>query len=320
VPQQPRVLFAAAAATALGALAAWAGWIEPRRTVVRRRTLRLPRWPRELDGLRVALVGDLHAGAPHVDARRVGRVAGAIARGRPDLVLLAGDFVDDEVTGATRVAPEAVAAELARLRPPLGTFAVLGNHDRAFGAQRVQDALRECGITVLRDDARRVAYRGAPLWVAGVDGLHDEPRDARPALTGIGDGDPVLLLVHEPDVFATVPDRVALTCAGHTHGGQVALPRLRARWTPSRFGERYARGLVVERGRHLLVTSGVGTSRLPLRLGAPPEVVLLRLRPAGRQRRRGRSQPVSRSSSETTGGALDGARPNGATTAATRRS
>ena len=71
---------------------------------------------------------------------------------------------------------------------------------------------------------------------------------------------------------------MALTLSGHTHGGQVDVPVLKRVWTPSRFGERYAGGHVVERGRHLVVSRGVGTSRLPVRLGVPPEVWLLTLR------------------------------------------
>ena len=91
----------------------------------------------------------------------------------------------------------------------------------------------------------------------------------------------VLMFSHQPDLFPRVPERVALTLSGHTHGGQVAVPQARARWTPSRFGERYTGGHVVEGGRHLYISKGIGTSRLPIRLGAPPEVVLLELRPAG---------------------------------------
>jgi hypothetical protein len=98
------------------------------------------------------------------------------------------------------------------------------------------------------------------------------------ALASVPPGEPVVLLSHDPDVFPHVPDRVALTLAGHTHGGQVAIPLLRRPAIPSAYGERYARGHVVEDGRHLYVSSGLGTSGLPLRLLAPPEIVVLELR------------------------------------------
>ena len=87
----------------------------------------------------------------------------------------------------------------------------------------------------------------------------------------------MLLLSHDPDVFPSVPERVALTLSGHTHAGQVAIPRLRRGAIPSRYGERYARGHVIEDGRHLFVTAGVGTTGWPIRLLAPAEVMLLEL-------------------------------------------
>ena len=90
----------------------------------------------------------------------------------------------------------------------------------------------------------------------------------------------MILLAHDPDVFPFVPARVALTVSGHTHGGQVAIPVLRRPAIPSYYGERYARGHVVEDGRHLYISSGLGTSGLPVRFLAPPEVVVLELRPA----------------------------------------
>jgi predicted MPP superfamily phosphohydrolase len=88
----------------------------------------------------------------------------------------------------------------------------------------------------------------------------------------------VLLLSHDPDAFPMVPRRVALTLSGHTHGGQVGIPLVRRPFVPSHYGERYVRGHVAEDGRHLYVTSGVGTSGIPVRLFMPPEIVILSLR------------------------------------------
>jgi len=258
----------------LAGLLVWAAWVEPRRLVVRRRTLRLPRWPAELDGLRVALVSDLHAGAPQVGPRAVARVVRAVRRRRVDLVLLLGDFVDPDGTLARPVAPEDVAAALA----PLRGVAVLGNHDWATDGARVAHALRAAGTTVLEDDAVAVELRGTRLWLAGLADATERSPDVGEALRDVPDGEALLVLSHDPDLFPRVPARAALTVSGHTHGGQVNLPGLKARMIPSRFGDRYARGHVVEGGRHLYVTSGVGTSTHPVRFGRPPEVVVLTLR------------------------------------------
>src|SRR5215213_6173395 len=130
MPPRRRAALAAAGAGALAAAVAWrALWYEPRTDRVRQRELELPRWPAELDGLRVALISDLHAGAPHVDEERLERLVAAVNADGPDLVLLLGDFVDPNVRGATPVAPEAVAGRLGALRARHGVFAVLGNHD-----------------------------------------------------------------------------------------------------------------------------------------------------------------------------------------------
>lgn len=272
----------AGAAAAIGAAAAgvlaWALAVEPRRIVVRRSTLRLPHWPRELAGLRVAVVSDLHAGGPHVKADAVARVVEKVNAQRPDLVLLLGDYVDDGVALGGRVEPETVARLLGGLRARLGAFAVLGNHDWMEGGRRVAQALRRAGVAVLEDDAAPV---DGPLWVVGLDAPGDRPLDVPGAFAGAPESAVVIVLSHSPDAFPRVPDRAALTVAGHTHGGQVNLPLLRRHRVPSRYGDRYAAGHVVEAGRHLFVTAGIGTSTLPVRLRRPPEVAVLTLEPLG---------------------------------------
>ena len=96
-------------------------------------------------------------------------------------------------------------------------------------------------------------------------------------LARITTDDPVILLAHEPDIFTKVPERVALTLAGHTHGGQIVLPFIPPVWTPSEYGARFAYGHVVEQGRHMIVSGGLGCSAVPLRLGVPPEIVRVTL-------------------------------------------
>ena len=258
---------------------AYAGIVEPRRLVVRRTTLRLPGWPPRLSGLRVAVVADLHAGAPHIDAHRVGRIVARINACGPDLVALLGDYVDPKVKLGTTVAPEAVAARLGALRAPLGVFAVLGNHDWETDGERVRAALRSAGVTVLENDA--VTAAGRDLWIAGVADERTRNPQPQAAIAAVPDGAALLVLSHPPDVFPRVPDRAALVLAGHTHGGQANIPLVR-RWViPSRFGDRYARGHVKEDGRHLYVSVGVGTSGWPVRLLAPPEMPVLTLVGAG---------------------------------------
>ena len=266
----------AALAAAAAALGGWALLVEPRRLVVRRRTLRLERWPQRLDGYTVVLVSDLHTGAPHVKPKTVAKIVRRANRQRADVALLLGDYVDPDVPGGERVGPEAVARELARLQAP--AYAVLGNHDWVHAGHAMWAALERAGIEVLENEA--VAVPGGPTLAAVADATTREPQIGE-ALRDAAD--PVLLLSHDPDVFPQVPARVALTVCGHTHGGQVDVPLLRRLAIPSRHGDRYAKGHVVEGGRHLYVTSGIGTSRWPIRLRRPPELVVLRLRPTSVQ-------------------------------------
>jgi predicted MPP superfamily phosphohydrolase len=133
---------------------------------------------------------------------------------------------------------------------------------------------------VLENDAIALPAPGGRLHVAGIADVRFRRPDMAAALAGVPDGEPALVLAHDPDVFPFVPSRVALTVSGHTHAGQVAIPYLRVPFLPSRHGERFARGHIVEHGRHLYVGAGLGTSGLPVRLLAPPELVLLELRAA----------------------------------------
>jgi predicted MPP superfamily phosphohydrolase len=219
----------------------------------------------------------LHTGTPHVSPAKVARVVARVNRERPDLVALLGDYVDSRGLGAREVEPQRLAAVLGELSAPLGVVGVLGNGDWAEGGRAIAAALRDTGITVLENDACPV---GRGLWVAGVADAAERTARVTEALTRVPHDGPVILLSHNPDVFPRVPGRVALTLAGHTHGSQVDLPLVRARMTPSRFGARYARGLYREDGRLLFVSRGVGTSHLPVRLLASPEVALLELRSA----------------------------------------
>ena len=275
------VAVAAPLVAAGAALVAWSTWIEPRRLVVRHPTLELPGWPASLDGLRVALVSDLHAGAPHVDEARVEHIAEVVAGEDADLVCLLGDFIDWKVSFARPVTPEAVAAPLGAVRAPLGVLAVLGNHDWRTDGPRVAAALRDAGATVLENQSVLLGDGARRLWVAGVEDPSTRTPDVAAAVGAVPDGEPLIVLSHDPDLFPAIPASAALTLSGHTHGGQVNVPALHRHIIPSIFGDRYARGHIVEHGRHLFVTSGVGTSSHPVRLGRPPEIVVLTLRSNG---------------------------------------
>jgi predicted MPP superfamily phosphohydrolase len=270
-----------AGAAAAGAAAVWTTIIEPRRLRVREVAVQLPRWPEALANLRIALIADLHAGAPHVDEKRVAQVVATVNGARPDLVALLGDYIDPEVALGERVEPEAVAERLGELESPLGSFAVLGNHDWQNDGERIRRALREQLIDVLENDAASVDYAGQVLWLVGLADASERVPDLTAPFGMVPDSAPLVVLSHNPDVFPKLPDRPLLTVAGHTHGAQVNLPIVRDRVIPSRYGDRYAGGLARDGERVMYVSRGIGTSTYPIRFRAAPEVVLLTMRMAG---------------------------------------
>jgi predicted MPP superfamily phosphohydrolase len=271
-----RRIAAAAAAFAAG-LAVWAVLVEPARLVVHSIDVAAPGWPAELAGWRVVALSDIHAGAPHMGLDQVRRAVGLANAQAPDLVVLLGDYVIHGIAGGRFVPPEDLARELAALRARHGVVSVLGNHDAWFDAPRVRRAFEAAGLRPLENASVPIDVRGHTVWVAGLADLWTGRPDVQAALADVPAGAPVIVLTHNPDVFPTIPSRVSLTLAGHTHGGQVAIPLLGRPIVPSRYGQRYAFGLVREDDRLLYVTPGLGTSIIPVRLGVPPEISVLRI-------------------------------------------
>ena len=271
-----RLLLSAVIVT--GALALWALWLEPASLRVVSYRLSLPRWPAACSGLTVAVISDLHVGSPFNGVAKLERVVAETQNARPDLVLLAGDFVIQGVRGGQFVAPEVTSAKLGKLAAPYGVFAVLGNHDWWLDGPRVRQAFETSRIPVLENRAVELRRGDCTFWLAGIGDFWEGKPDVEGTLASVPRDAPVLVLTHNPDVFPGIPDRVALTVAGHTHGGQVRVPFIGRPVVPSAYGERFAIGPVVDGGRHLFVTPGVGTSILPVRFLVPPEISLLELR------------------------------------------
>ena len=259
-------------------LGLWAVWIEPATLRVHHERFELPfTAPKPL---RILAMADLHVGSPFNGLARLRRLVDRANDTAPDIVCILGDLVIHEVPGGTFVPPEDIAAELRRLRAGSGVFAVLGNHDNWFNHDRTVAALRANGITVLEDTATKVSTSAGPFWIGGITDLWTGRADIDRVMRDVTDSStPLILMTHNPDLFPRVPPRALLTLAGHTHGGQVNLPFVGRLMVPSQFGQRYAGGHIVEQGRHLFVTTGVGTSILPVRFGVPASIVAIELVP-----------------------------------------
>jgi uncharacterized protein len=269
----------AALAGASAALAAWslfeAQWVQEGELEIG-----VPGLPPELDGLTILHLSDFHAGTPSLNTRTMRKGVGFGARVQPDLVALTGDILSGPR------AREAVVRALERLRPPLGIFAVLGNHDVGdthdpFSRGIVIDDWGAAPVTVLRDSSAVVEWRGREIELGGVaprlfaDGVNlpAERLFTRPGAVRV-------LLSHFPDVPAEMPPGTcSLALCGHLHGGQICLPRRNGRVRLSHRSYRYNEGVYEEPDVTVVVSRGLGTTLVPFRLFARPEVSLLRLRP-----------------------------------------
>ena len=256
------------------ALAAWMYCTAIADPVVRRTQVRLPGLTRPV---RALLMSDSHVGGPDMPPARLSRIVAQINALRPDVVLIAGDLVTDKRLATRHYSMAEAIGPLAGLRPRIGTFAVLGNHDHWRDAAAARQALRRAGIRLLENDAAAAG----PLAIGGLDDpftdRHDVARTVARlrALPGAR-----ILLSHSPDPFPDLPHDIGLMAAGHTHCGQVRLPFVGALSTMSDHGQRYACGRIDENGRTLIVTAGLGTSGITFRLGAVPDLWMIELRPA----------------------------------------
>lgn len=283
---------------AAAALGTYAVGIEPMLlTRVKRYALTPPDWPDGLK-LRIVALADIHACRPWMTPERIASLVEEANALQPDVIVLLGDYVAGTRMVSNWVDAAEWAPALSGLKAPLGVFSVLGNHDwwedltaqkAGQGPTIARRALEAAGIPVMENDAVRLQKDGKGFWIAGLAdqlalrpgkawgrknfaGLDDLPG----TLAKISDDAPVILLAHEPDIFPDVPKRVALTLSGHTHGGQVRLFGY-SPVVPSRYGNRYAYGHVVEDERNLIVSGGLGFSIAPIRFGVRPEILSIDL-------------------------------------------
>ncbi len=267
-------------------LSGYAVAVEPRfRLVVTPYRLQPSDWPAGGKPLRIAAIADIHACDPWMPVSRIERIVSRANALEPDIIVLLGDYM----TGAfpsNPVAPAEWGRALGRLDAPLGVHAVLGNHDWWHDPDAAREVFADNDIPLMENDAVFIRRDDGPsFWLAGLGdqwarplgrGRFDGADDLPGTLARIPeDGNPVVLLAHEPDIFADVPARVSLTLSGHTHGGQVAVPYFGRPIVPSAYGGRLAYGHIVQDDRHLVVSGGLGCSALPVRFRVPPEIVLI---------------------------------------------
>jgi uncharacterized protein len=270
----------AATGALAGALAGYAFFIEPRWLQLRRERVHIRSLPPDLEGLRIGHISDLHikggARAGVLGGRSMRLVRRAVAiltRVRPDLVAVTGDLAEDDA------GLHAVLQALDPLWAPLGVYVVPGNHDHRAGIDRWRGAV--AASETLRDLTNRfelIKRKSATLCIAGVDDLSEG--SPLLVLPPPAERDLTILLAHSPDQAETSRrshDAVDLILSGHTHGGQVRVPFMGAPVNSAVHHELYEEGLRRRPWTQVYTSRGLGTTKIPVRFLARPEVTLLEL-------------------------------------------
>ena len=256
----------------------WGFFFEPNRLVVHQETIEVDNWPQELSGLRIALIADIHTGGPFIDDNKLRQIVELTNQQNPDLIVLLGDYMSPNSWHSHRVEPEVTAAAMKDLHAPLGVYAILGNHDWWYDGEKVRRAFEANGIPILENEVAEIKWRDKSFWLVGLADSWTRPQHVSETIAKVPPGSTVIALTHNPDVFPRLPESVPLLLAAHTHGGQVNLPLIGTPIVPSRFGRKYNAGHVYENGHHMFVTTGIGTSILPVRFRVTPEIVILTIR------------------------------------------
>lgn len=258
----------------LGFLLLWGFYIEPNMLQVK--TLNFHN--ENLKGLKIAFVSDFHI-KKH-QKNRLTNIVKKIKAQNPDLILSTGDFVSGHLEKQS-LGIEDITHELSKLKPKYGFYTTLGNHDWWQNGEKIEQVLSKNGIVVLGNQNTFIKINKTKLYIAGIEDMETRNIDITKALKNTKS--PTILLSHSPDVFPIITNEqnspltksIDLVLAGHTHGGQVKLPLFGALIVPSSYGQKYAEGLIVEKGKTMFVTKGIGTSILPVRFNCIPEIVVI---------------------------------------------
>lgn len=272
---------------------AYAYFIEPNRLVVVESTLRIKNWNPAFNGLRIAMIGDIHGGSNNVTEEKIRQVVALTNQQEADVVVLLGDFVSQkhiETPVGNRplnMPIGTIADNLTGLKAKYGVYAVLGNHDGWYNEPMVSTELKRVGLTVLENEVAIIEKDGQRLRMFGMKdhlsltgGWLATSAESKRIVGQAGTGD-LIVLQHSPDILQVIagdylisPD-LRLILAAHTHGGQVRLPILGTPIVPSGIGQKYAYGHVRDKNVDMFITSGVGTSILPIRFMVPPEIAVI---------------------------------------------
>lgn len=265
------------------------------KVIVKKQNLYLSNWHNEHNNLKIVLISDLHVGSPFTGIDKVNKIVELANNETPDLVFLLGDFINEFTFGGKYIEPYVISNALGNLKAKYGVFAVLGNHDRGDGiyklkknhkifsfltkhngisdARELENTLQLNNISVLENKLAQLTINNQSFWIAGISDFKTGNPDIN-ILNDINDNNPILLITHNADIFPSVPEKVSLSLAGHTHGGQFNLPFTGGIYFSPRTGKTYKTGYMIKDKHNIFITSGIGTSTIPVRWHKPEIVIL----------------------------------------------
>lgn len=231
--------------------------IEPNIFLSSPQQLDVPNWNRDLDGFKIVLISDIHLGTRFVDMKKLNEIVNVTNKNNPDLIIICGDL-DAKAIKHTLYSTTEVANSLKNLKSKYGTFAIMGNHDYEY-KEDIYEVYEKANIKLLRNQDDYINVNNKKIRIVGLEDLWFRNADPQKVVGENNKNIPTIVLAHNPDYFPQIPEHVSLTLSGHTHGGEIVFPFVGAFFVPSKYGNRYRCGHIIENGKHLFVSRGIAT-------------------------------------------------------------